>query len=119
MAKEDIGADVVGVIVSKARAESPFRAKLLSDGNGALKALGIQVPEGVTVKFVEDTPSVWHFVIPAAEGELSDAELDHVAGGFAQQLGQQLSFKNLSGPTYDKISPGGDFAPMQLGKKGF
>ena len=99
MAKKDIGADVVGVIVSKARAESPFRAKLLADGNDALKALGIRVPEGVTVKFVEDTPAVWHFVIPAEEGELSDAELDHVAGGInfsgqqlgGQQLGPQLN----------------------------
>ena len=123
MAKQDIGADVVGVIVSKARAESAFRAKLVADGNGAMKALGIPVPDGVTVKFVEDTPSVWHFVIPAEAGELSDADLEHVAGGFGQQLGQQLGGQQLGGLKQldrtggldiDKIAPG---APAQLSRR--
>ena len=85
--KTDIGADVVEVIVSRARSDSAFRTRLLADGNEALAAMGIRVPQDVTVTFVQDTPALWHFVVPAPrdEGELQDGDLDRVAGGLAPQ----------------------------------
>ncbi len=92
--KTDIWADVVEVIVTRAPSDSAFRTELLADGNEVLAAMGIRVPQDVTVKFVQDMPALWHFVIPApsAEGELEDADLDRVAGGMApkQLKGPQL-----------------------------
>ena len=45
---------------------------------------GIDVPEGVDVKFLENTEKVIHVVLPSPpplDGELSDTELQPVAGG--------------------------------------
>ena len=40
------------------------------------------MPEGVTVKVVENTAQHFHLVLPPKPtGNLSDAELDKVAGG--------------------------------------
>jgi len=83
--KQDLGADAIDVIVARARTDSAFRATLLANGNQALAALGIPVPPGVTVTFVQDTQADWHFVIPEprADNELQDGDLDRVAGGMA------------------------------------
>ncbi|MCP4575482.1 MAG: hypothetical protein GY846_04270 [Deltaproteobacteria bacterium] len=45
---------------------------------------GIDVPEGVGIKFHENTGKVLHVVLPSPppmDGELSHTELDAVAGG--------------------------------------
>ncbi len=88
---QEMGIRVVAVVLSKARTDSEFRKKLLADPNGALTSLGIDVPAGVAIRFVEDTPTLWHFVIPGprGDGELSESDLDKVAGGMApMQLGR-------------------------------
>jgi hypothetical protein len=58
---------------------------LLADPAATLKAEGvnIEMPAGVTLKFVEDTDKLRHMVLPAkpADSELSEEELDAVAGG--------------------------------------
>ena len=41
-------------IVTKARKDPKFKAKLLKDPNAVLKAYGIKVPRGVKYKVVED-----------------------------------------------------------------
>jgi hypothetical protein len=81
--KPAFGTNASRVVLSKVRSDSVFKAKLLAEGNEALAAVGIRVPEGVHIKFIEDTATMWHFVIPAppADGELMDSELEHVAGG--------------------------------------
>jgi hypothetical protein len=83
--KQALGANASRVELSKVRSDSMFKAKLLAGGNEALAALGIGVPEGVHITFIEDTATMWHFVIPAppADGELMDSELEHVAGGIS------------------------------------
>jgi len=48
--------------------------------------LGAQLPEGVEVRVVEETADTIYLVLPSAsavgeEGEISDQELDAVAGG--------------------------------------
>ena len=64
--------------------ENPkYRAALLSNPKGTIeKQLNTQLG-AVTVKAVADTADTVHVVIPyaAAEGELSDADLERVAGG--------------------------------------
>ena len=74
-----------GKIIARAWRDPAFKAKLLADPHATLKEAGLQVREGVTVKVVENTDTHHHFVLPPKPtGELSDVELDKVAGGVCQ-----------------------------------
>jgi hypothetical protein len=76
------------VVVSKAGSDPAFKARLLADGRATLATLGIKVADGVTVRFVEDTTALKHVVIPSrrADGQLTDSELDQVAGGLGESI---------------------------------
>jgi len=71
-------------LVGKFAAENPkYREALLKDPKGVIeKQLNTSIG-GLKVKAVADTADTVHVVIPyaAAEGELSDADLEKVAGG--------------------------------------
>lgn len=61
-----------------------LKAKLIANPAGFLADRGIRVPAGVTLKVVENTPTLFHIVLPstsAAAGELADEELASAAGG--------------------------------------
>ena len=68
-------------IIGKCWADDAFKQKLLADPAAALKEHGTEVPAGFTVKAVENTDTVIHLVIPAKPTDLSDEDLDKVAGG--------------------------------------
>lgn len=68
-------------IIGKCWADDAFKQRLLADPAGVLKEHGAEVPAGFTVKAVEDTNNVMHLVIPAKPKDLSDEDLDTVAGG--------------------------------------
>ena len=68
-------------IIAKCWADETFKTKLLADPAATLKAEGAEVPAGLTVKAVENTDKVFHLVIPAKPTDLSDEDLDKVAGG--------------------------------------
>ena len=71
-----------GKIIARAWRDPAFKAKLMADPHGVLEEAGLQVRDGVTVKVVENTDTHHHLVLPPKpSGELSDAELDKVAGG--------------------------------------
>ena len=71
-----------GRIIARAWRDPAFKAKLLGDPHAALKDAGVAIPEGVTVKVVENTDTHHHLVLPPKPtGELSDEALDKVAGG--------------------------------------
>jgi hypothetical protein len=71
-----------GKIIARAWRDPAFKAKLMADPHGVLKEAGVAVPTGMTVKVVENTDTHRHLVLPPKPtGELSDAELDKVAGG--------------------------------------
>ena len=71
-------------LVGKFAAENPkYRAALVADPKAIIeKQLNVSLG-GVTVKAVVDTANTVHVIVPhaAAEGELSDADLERVAGG--------------------------------------
>ena len=68
-------------LVSKASADTEFRAQLLSDPKGAIKAeLGLSIPAGFTINVHEEAPDASHLVLPPA-AELGEAELQQAAGG--------------------------------------
>jgi Nitrile hydratase, alpha chain len=75
--------DAHAKLVSKALKDPAFRAALLKDANAAIeKELGVKVPPGLRIKVVEDTPTTIHLALPVvAKGELSEADLETVAGG--------------------------------------
>ncbi len=71
-----------GQVVAKAWADDDFKQRLLTDPAAVLQAEGIAVPEGVELRAVENTDKVLYFMLPPKpSGELSDEQLDQVAGG--------------------------------------
>ena len=73
----------IGQLIAKCWADEAFKAKLLADPMATLTAEGAEVPEGVSIKAVENTDTVFHLVIPAAPSDLSDEDLDNVAAGIS------------------------------------
>jgi hypothetical protein len=74
-------------LVSKFAAENPkYRAALIADPKGTIERQ-LNTSLAATVKAVADTADTVHIVIPyvAAEGELSDSDLEKVAGGLADK----------------------------------
>ena len=71
-------------LVGKFASENPkYRQALLSNPKGTIEKQLNTTLGAMTVKAVADTADTVHVVIPyaAAEGELSDADLERVAGG--------------------------------------
>ena len=75
----------IGIIIAKALQDEAFKQQLIADPTAFLKAEGVAVPEGVTLKVVADTASVRHLVLPhgtwSAGDHLSDEELFRISGG--------------------------------------
>ncbi len=72
------------LIAVQAMKDEGFRAEMLADANAAFeKYSGQPLPEGVSVQVHENSSNVTHFVLPPKieEGELSDDDLEKVAGG--------------------------------------
>ena len=56
------------IILPAVRSE-PFRRKLLDDPEGVLSELGMVLPAGMTIRFLENTENTIHIVIPPYVGE--------------------------------------------------
>ena len=75
-------------LVARSLEDESFRQELLADPKGALEQeLGIRLPDEVRVRTVEETADTIYLVLPSAStvgegGELSDEELETVAGGW-------------------------------------
>ncbi len=58
-------------IVQKAWEDPQFKAQLLANPKSALKdAFGIELPEGMEVRALEETPSSYYLVIPPSPSDL-------------------------------------------------
>lgn len=69
-------------VIAKAWADEDFKAALLADATSALRSQGIEVPEGVTIKVIENTDNVINLVLPKPPDLSLVAEaLDGVGGG--------------------------------------
>ena len=80
MNKEEQGKKM-SQLIAKCWADEGFKRKLLADPAATLKAEGVALPAGLSVKAVENTDKVFHLVIPAKPTDLSDKDLEKVAGG--------------------------------------
>ena len=70
-----------GQVVARAWRDEAVKQRLLSDPAGVLREEGIEVPAGQQVRLVENTDQVMHLVLPQQPRDLSDEQLDQVAGG--------------------------------------
>jgi hypothetical protein len=68
-------------LIAKCWADEGFKHKLLADPTATLKAEGVELPAGLSIKVVENTDKVFHLVIPAKPTDLSDEDLDNVTAG--------------------------------------
>lgn len=71
-------------IIARAWQDESFKQELLSNAKSAFEKEGIPLPENIEVRIVEESSNTIYFVLPAQPseiGELSDAELESVAGG--------------------------------------
>lgn len=69
-------------LIAKSWADGSFKAKLLADPAAVLKSEGVEMPQGVTVKAVENTDKTFYLVIPVKPADLSDEQLEGVSGGY-------------------------------------
>ena len=65
-----------GRLVSEAWSDEDLKQRLIADPANVLQEHGIEVPEGIELKVMEDTDEVRHLVLPASPSDgLSDEEL--------------------------------------------
>ncbi len=72
-----------GKLVAQSWDDSALRQRLLGEPAAVLAEHGAEIPEDIAVKVLEDTANTLYLPLPPGPdaGELSDKELDAVAGG--------------------------------------
>ena len=92
MSEASSRAEMERSIVQRSLEDDAFRQRLLEDPKAAVEQeLGTQLPEEVRVVAVEETADTIYLVLPFGstdaqeDGELSDRELEAVAGGWDAQ----------------------------------
>ena len=85
-------------IITRAMQDDSFRQQLLG-GSVAAKAaieseLGQKLPEGLEIKVLEETADASYLVLPktVSDGELSESDLETVAGGFLPCMFGSITF---------------------------
>lgn len=99
-------------LIEKCWKDPDFKSKVLADPKGMFeKFLGKPLPSDVTIVIHQEDANTLHFAIPpapAAVSELSDEDLERVAGG--TEIGIVLGFATLiaatAGATASAVSVG-------------
>jgi len=83
--------------------DEAFKKRFVSEPGKVLDEEGFDVPEGLKIKVIENSPNEMNIVLPAnpESAELSDSEMDQVAGGAAFRPG---TIRRIALPTRDQNS---------------
>jgi Nitrile hydratase, alpha chain len=87
----DSRAEMERRLINRSLQDEPFRQRLLVDPKGTIQQeLETQLRESIEVRVVEESAQTIYLVLPSASpvgqgSELSDQELDAVAGGFSYE----------------------------------
>ena len=75
-------------MVTRAWHDEGFKRRLVAEPQVVLQEHDLPVPDGKTVRVVENTADMFYLALPAkpAEGELSDEQLSQVTGGMVGLL---------------------------------
>lgn len=77
--------EINATIIERVAADPALRAQFIANPRATLESVtGVAIPEAVNITVHEESPANVHFVIPAA-GDLSEADLELVAGGLWTQ----------------------------------
>ena len=71
-------------LIDRANSDAGFKQLLVTDPRAAVeRELGVKVPAGANVKVLQETADTLYLVLPldASNVELSDEQLESVAGG--------------------------------------
>jgi hypothetical protein len=73
-------------VITQAVQDPAFRARLLAEPKAVFAERGLSIPPDVKIRAVQETAEQYYLVLPALAGRrtgtsLSDADLEHVAGG--------------------------------------
>ena len=83
-------------LAARTWADPAFKARLLADPISVLAEQGIAYPPGVAVEVHENTPTTLHLALPPKPtDELSDEQLDTVAGGALSTAGTAFSVSSV------------------------
>ncbi|MFB0986819.1 MAG: mersacidin/lichenicidin family type 2 lantibiotic, partial [Phycisphaerales bacterium] len=89
--------------------DEALKARFMSDPKAVLAEHGMDVPDGMDVKVVENADNCVHITMPAPPSgsmELSDEELSNAAGGIdARELGRKLANGIWDDVTGDWMNP--------------
>jgi hypothetical protein len=76
--ESDVTADTddvkIGKVIARAWIDPEFKNRLRTDLPGALLEMGIDPPQGVTLRLAESTDNVAYFVLPPGPEDTTDKE---------------------------------------------
>jgi Nitrile hydratase, alpha chain len=71
-------------IITRCWEDEEFKKRLMVDPAKILAAEGVNVPDGVSIRVVEDTDQVRTLIIPPAPSHLDDDQLKGITGGLGR-----------------------------------
>ena len=79
----------MGQVIARTWLDEAFKARLKKNPVAVLKEVGYELPPGLEIEVVESTEKKAYLVLPPKpSGELSDDDLENIAGGAKSCLSQ-------------------------------